>query len=550
MNLCLFNFLYLLCSGLQTARALIDEHGLDASDILILEAQDYVGGRVKQDSNFIKGMKVELGAEILHGDNTKLTQYAKKMNETIIPAFCWAHGDGGPFEHAVNGLYGLYYVGHGEHRRILRYDDSESEFCRLNQCLKDIGHLDEASVSDQTSVNDYLVSQGFSKEMLALASAGFSNTFCAASETMSFKQAVRSTRLWHGDEEDDKEFNFKNSYSVLVEHLKRGLNIKLNTPVKTVDNSEGYFDPRRNHTTRPLDSSTPSSAAVATTPSVDSASPTPSITSDGHRELVRITTNDGSVFTARCCVVTSSPKVLLSDLIQFNPPLPEAKIEGLKCVDMHPAMKIIFKFSRRFWPQKLQGMIMSCENCICPEMWFKEVPSVGGQQDKLISIGESVYLDDVDSQEGTCTATGFATARSAEKLQTLSEEEMYRVILTQMDEVMSKLAPRHMSADPSDEDEKPESLPRPSSVFIKAIVQDWSKQPYIGGGYSCGRIGWTLEKGRNIAEPIDVGNSAAIFFAGEASNVSQPGGTAHAALETGDRAADEVSAYLDEYFDD
>lgn len=544
---------------MQTAKALIDDHGLDASAILILEAQDYIGGRVKQDSNFIKGMKVELGAEILHGDNTKLTQYAKNLNETIVPAFCWAHGDGGPFETAVNGLYGLYFVGHGDNRRILRYDDSEPEFCRLNQCLKDIGHIDEMTINDQTSLNDYLVSQGFSKDMLALASAGFSNTFCAASETMSFKQAVRNTRLWHGDEEDDKEFNFKNSYSVIVNHLKRGLNIKLNTPVKQVDNSEGYFETQQrhpihstNHNSSSATTTAISSSTVVVSPSpVESESPTPSVASDGHRELVRVTTTDGTLHTARCCVVTSSPKVLLSDLIKFNPPLSDAKIDGLKCVDMHPAMKIIFKFTRRFWPKNLQGMIMSCDNCVCPEMWFKEVPNMNDQREKLISIGESTYVDnDTDLYEGTCTATGFATAKSAEKLQLLSEEELYRVILAQMDEVVSKLSSRHMSSDPTDEDEKPEDLPRPSSVFIKAMVQDWSKQPYIGGGYSCGRIGWNLDKGRNIAEAIDVGNSGAIFFAGEATNISQPGGTAHSALETGDRAADEVSAYLDEYFDD
>jgi hypothetical protein len=32
-----------------------------------LEAQDYVGGRVKQITEFIKGAKIEVGAEFLHG---------------------------------------------------------------------------------------------------------------------------------------------------------------------------------------------------------------------------------------------------------------------------------------------------------------------------------------------------------------------------------------------------------------------------------------------------------------------------------------------------
>jgi hypothetical protein len=39
----------------------VDEHGLDSKDILILEAQDYIGGRVKQNTEFIKNFKIDLG---------------------------------------------------------------------------------------------------------------------------------------------------------------------------------------------------------------------------------------------------------------------------------------------------------------------------------------------------------------------------------------------------------------------------------------------------------------------------------------------------------
>ena len=123
-------------------------------------------------------------------------------------------------------------------------------------------------------------------------------------------------------------------------------------------------------------------------------------------------------------------------------------------------------------------------------------------------------------------------------------------MLAQMDEVLGRLGPEHMSAHPCDEDADPASLPSPSSVFIKAMVHDWKQYPYIGGGYSCAHVGWTVEKGQAITQCIDKGRSGAIFFAGEATNIAQPGGTAHAALETGFRAADEVSAYLDMFFDD
>ena len=97
-----FYLMFALRSGLQTARSLIDDHGVDSSEILILEAQDYIGGRVKQDAEFVKGVKLELGAEILHGDNTKLTQFAKKTGESITEAFCWAQGDGGPYDYSGN----------------------------------------------------------------------------------------------------------------------------------------------------------------------------------------------------------------------------------------------------------------------------------------------------------------------------------------------------------------------------------------------------------------------------------------------------------------
>jgi monoamine oxidase len=246
--------------------------------------------------------------------------------------------------------------------------------------------------------------------------------------------------------------------------------------------------------------------------------------------------------------VTSSPSVLLSGLIQFQPPLPSAKIAGFESFDMFRAMKIILKFKKRPWPKNLQGMIMSAKDCLVPEMWFRDVnPPPSDDVEKMLSIGEESVGTVED--EAVCIASGFATAKYADRLLSLSEEEMYKTVLVQMDEVFSHLTSNHMSAHPSDEDEKPETLPSPSSVFIKAMYHDWKKYPYIGGGYSCARTGWNLDNCKAIAESICVGRSGGIFFAGEATNVTQPGGTAHAALETGVRAADEVSAYLDMYFD-
>lgn len=79
-------------SALQTARSLIDSYRYDPSSILLLEANDYVGGRVKQSLTFVEGVPVDLGAEILHGGNTLLAEYAKTIGEEIEQIYCWAHG--------------------------------------------------------------------------------------------------------------------------------------------------------------------------------------------------------------------------------------------------------------------------------------------------------------------------------------------------------------------------------------------------------------------------------------------------------------------------
>jgi cytochrome b involved in lipid metabolism len=82
-------------SGLQCGWSLINQYGLSPKKILILEAQDYVGGRVKQVTEFVKGAKIEVGAEFLHGNNTELTKFARRNNEPLREIYCWAHGDGG-----------------------------------------------------------------------------------------------------------------------------------------------------------------------------------------------------------------------------------------------------------------------------------------------------------------------------------------------------------------------------------------------------------------------------------------------------------------------
>ena len=72
-------------------------HGISSDKILLIEAQDYVGGRIKQTVDFVPGCKIDLGAEFIHGDNSMLNEFASETNQPLQSLFCWAHGDGNFF---------------------------------------------------------------------------------------------------------------------------------------------------------------------------------------------------------------------------------------------------------------------------------------------------------------------------------------------------------------------------------------------------------------------------------------------------------------------
>jgi monoamine oxidase len=98
-----------------------------------------------------------------------------------------------------------------------------------------------------------------------------------------------------------------------------------------------------------------------------------------------------------------------------------------------------------------------------------------------------------------------------------------------------------MSANLNDlSSESAASLPKPMDVYLGGFTHQWTPEatPYIGGGFHSPLAGGRSDYASVIARPV--GN---IFFCGEVTSL-KAGGTAHAALETGLRAAREVASYL------
>ncbi|PON57535.1 Flavin amine oxidase [Trema orientale] len=68
------------------------------------------------------------------------------------------------------------------------------------------------------------------------------------------------------------------------------------------------------------------------------------------RNGVTVITEDGSVYDANYVILSVSIGVLQSDLISFSPPLPRWKTEAIQQCDVIVYTKIFLKFPYKFWP--------------------------------------------------------------------------------------------------------------------------------------------------------------------------------------------------------
>ncbi|XP_055817887.1 polyamine oxidase 1 [Solanum dulcamara] len=68
------------------------------------------------------------------------------------------------------------------------------------------------------------------------------------------------------------------------------------------------------------------------------------------RNGVLVTTEDGSLYEANYVILSVSIGVLQSDLISFSPPLPRWKMEAVRNLDVMVYTKIFLKFPYKFWP--------------------------------------------------------------------------------------------------------------------------------------------------------------------------------------------------------
>jgi monoamine oxidase len=205
---------------------------------------------------------------------------------------------------------------------------------------------------------------------------------------------------------------------------------------------------------------------------------------DYAKKKISITNEAGETLEFDKVVVTVPLAVLQKNTIDFSPSLSVGRTSAISQIGMDAGMKIILNFNSQFWDPMFG--IIGGESIV--EYW--------------VPLGT------------TNTLTAFVMGRRAQELSELGSKAI--------DEAVAQLDTFYGAG-------------VASGAFNKGHIQDWTRDPYIGGAYSYASPGSFGLRGV-IADSID----DKIYFAGEATHTEGHNSTVHGAMETGERAANEI----------
>jgi monoamine oxidase len=409
-------------SGLAAAASLLEA----GNDVLVLEASDRAGGRIRHLENFAD-FPVELGAEEVHGLENCLVPLVQATGATLVH-----HETANDYIRYDGKLLSLEEARAGEDLReafdfVEKVSHYDGPAWTVEQCLvaRHIpGHawhyLDSRLGVEHGTTLDRLGMRGF---------AGYE-------------------RNWQLREEN---YTLRQPYVRLLDPLLQtvGDRIRFGATVARIDWG-----------------ASPASVRLA-----------------GGEEL-----------RASAVIFTGSVAVLRDGGPEFSPPLPAEKREAAVHIGMDGGMKILLKFSRRFWPD---NMYFLHSDTFLPQFWNPGKGRGGGAH----------------------VLTAFVSGTRADFLRSL-EIDLVEFSLGELDRVFGGRVA--------------------SELFEDACVADWSMEPFIRGLYSFPLA--STESRHRVALAAPLGGK--LFFAGEATDTEGHSGTVHGAIESGRRAAGEVEQNL------
>lgn len=209
--------------------------------------------------------------------------------------------------------------------------------------------------------------------------------------------------------------------------------------------------------------------------------------------IAAITPEGEEEYRAKRVVVTLPLGVLKANAVAFDPPLPESKRRAIEAVAFGHAMAIQMRLKEGNLTERLGDFGL---------LW-------GG--------GASTFHRPFVSLRGRPEIlAAFVVGREADHRARLRDEEAIAATLEELHSIL------------------PVGIQE--GIVDAIVVQRWSADPDVLGGYTFLPPNVGVKERRALAEPVD----AVLFFAGEATHTRGESATVHGAIETGYRAADET----------
>ena len=183
-------------------------------------------------------------------------------------------------------------------------------------------------------------------------------------------------------------------------------------------------------------------------------------------------------------ILTPSVNILKSGIIAFEPALPAPKLEAIGKIGMEAGHKMFLRFTEDFF----------------------------GSQELIGVIGNLYYDARVGKSSDRPTVGVFTTGERAQAMSDMGREGAIAAVIEDLDRIFDGRASESFTGD--------------------AVVQDWTTEPFVRGGYSYPTVGMGDAR-ETLAAPV----AGTLFFAGEATHCDGESATVHGAMETGERAA-------------
>eukprot|EP01088_Endostelium_zonatum_P014865 TRINITY_DN3411_c0_g1_i1.p1 TRINITY_DN3411_c0_g1~~TRINITY_DN3411_c0_g1_i1.p1 ORF type:complete len:460 (-),score=97.15 TRINITY_DN3411_c0_g1_i1:81-1460(-) len=303
-------------SGLYAAQLLRKKN--KQLNVLVLEAFDTVGGRVRTLSADKFGAKLDLGAHFIHGEhNNVLVDIGKQQGWNI------SHLGGWPDYHSIPTVSGKIIL-----------DNTDERIPMLKQIREHLLLLDEFKQGEKLkkdlSVREYLTHKKIPDWAIRFCDKSLGNDYGGDIDLIGVNAAAHEHAHWsHGPD----YLSFNEPFTKIVDFLSHGLNIKTKFQALNVDYTG---------------------------------------------DLVKITgkdltSNQIQTIIAKQVIITVSIPILKDGDLSFSPPLPLPKQRALRRLGFGNALKVFLKFSARFWPIDCYDIVCAEDNAFVPEYWFEEI---------------------------------------------------------------------------------------------------------------------------------------------------------------------------------